>query len=63
MMNEPDVTLTVKRNELCDLMLACTCARFSSNDGGKKWAELHNKLEEILEQFDKENGIGYISAE
>ena len=49
--NEMTVTLKLKRIEVCDLLLACTCVSDAA-PGSKKWDELHDKLEKILDEFD-----------
>lgn len=55
MLNEMAMDIKLKRIEICDLMMACTCAEYSANDGGEKWARLHDKLEQMLDEFDAEN--------
>lgn len=49
--NDMTVTLKLKRIEVCDLLLACTCVSDAA-PGSKKWDELHDKLEKILDDFD-----------
>lgn len=54
-LNQKTVTVKLRRIDLCDLMLACTAI----NEGDpetKKWAELHDKLKEILSDFDAKHG-------
>lgn len=48
------VTLKLKRIEVCDLLIACNATYGAS--GAQKWADLHDKLEEILKQFDESKG-------
>lgn len=52
MRNNFKTTIEVKRIDICDLMLACLAAQEAANDGGKKWAELHDKLKKQLEELD-----------
>ena len=54
LLNEMTVTLKLKRIDICDLLIACTATYHSS--GAQKWADLHDKLEEILKQFDESKG-------
>ena len=54
MINNEDMTITLKRIEVCDLLLACTLADMSTEESNKKWANLHDKVEKLLEQFDRE---------
>ena len=49
--NEKTVTLKLKRIEVCDLMLACTIIKHS-NESTTKWGKLHDKLDDILREFD-----------
>ena len=53
MYNDKDVTLTLKRIEICDLLLACTNAYYHASNKAKKWDELHEKLFAILNDFDE----------
>jgi hypothetical protein len=53
------LTLKISRLELCDLLIATTSvANALEKDGhtAKKWRDLHDKLEEQLNAFDKKNG-------
>ena len=54
-LNQKTVTVKIKRIELCDLLLACTVIS-DSNPEAKKWEALHDKLKQILEEFDRKNG-------
>ena len=45
--------LELTRIEVCDLLIACLAAKELSNDGGEKWTRLHEKLKDILTEFDK----------
>ena len=54
-LNLKTVSLKLKRIEVCDLMLACTVLS-DNNENTKKWNDLHDKLQEILKEFDKKQG-------
>lgn len=54
MNNYTDVKIELKRIEVCDLLLACLAAKELSNDGGKKWDRLHDKLKSTLEELDNQ---------
>lgn len=56
-LNEKTVTIKITRIELCDLLLACTALDNVTDENTKKWAKLHDKLEEILEDFDSNQKI------
>lgn len=56
MLNDMTVNVEIKRIELCDLLLATLAAQKCANDGGMKWMRLHDKLKNILDEFDKEQG-------
>ena len=56
MLNDMTVNVEVKRIELCDLLLATLAAQELANDSGEKWKRLHEKLKNILNDFDKEQG-------
>ena len=51
--NQKTVTLNLKRIDLCDLLLACTLISAQSN--AQKWDKLHDKLEQIIIDFDENN--------
>lgn len=53
MMNEMNVTLNLKRIEVCDLLLACLAAKDKANDSGKKWDRLHEEIKKQLHNFDQ----------
>lgn len=55
MTNELIVNVRIKRIDLCDLLLACTAVY--EDTGAKKWDQLHDKLQMILEQFDEKHEI------
>lgn len=55
-LNQKTVTLKLKRIEICDLLLACTSVSSALHDEGhsaEKWDALHDKLSQILADFDK----------
>ena len=52
-LNERTVTLKLKRIELCDLLMATTIIKHESN--ATKWGVLHDKLKQILDEFDEKN--------
>lgn len=54
MRNQFKTTVSITRGEICDLLIACTTTQFTANDGGKKWARLHNKLKQQLDDLDRE---------
>lgn len=56
MVNYQDYTITLKRIEICDLLLACLAAYDCSNDA-EKWLDLHKKLMMELNRIDAENHI------
>jgi len=59
-LNQKTVTLKIRRIDLCDLMLACTAIQTSAEtDGetGRKWAELHDRLKAVLDDFDQKHGF------
>lgn len=51
--NEKTVTLKLKRIEVCNLLIACTT--LSQGENRKHWKALHDKLIEILNDFDEKN--------
>ena len=53
--NEKTVSVKLKRIELCDLILATTSLKINTN--AEKWGKLHDKLREILDDFDKKHPI------
>ena len=50
-LNEKIITIKLKRIELCDLILATTS--LSHGENRTKWRILHDKLKEILDEFDE----------
>ena len=58
-LNNRTVTVTMKRIDLCNLMLLCTSAAQRMEAEGQmaqKWLTLHDKLKNALEAFDKKQG-------
>lgn len=58
-LNQKTVALKLKRIEICDLLLACTSVSTALHDEGRnaeKWDALHEKLNQILVDFDKTQG-------
>ncbi len=58
-LNQKTVTCKLKRIEVCNLLIACNAisnAMKNGEDKGKKWDELHDKLKQILDEFDKKQG-------
>ena len=51
--NERTVNVKISRIELCDLILATTSLKHSTE--AQKWGKLHDKLKEILNDFDEKN--------
>ena len=59
-LNQKTVTCKLKRIEVCDLLIACTAISSAvKEDGetGQKWDNLHDKLKQILDDFDKKQGF------
>lgn len=53
MRNGFKTTLQLRRTDICDLMIACTDAKQSSN-GAEKWDRLYDELKRQLEELDKQ---------
>lgn len=53
MPNEKIVTLKIKRGDLCNLILATTSLKHSTQ--AERWGILHDKLKQILNEFDEKN--------
>lgn len=51
--NEKTVPLKLKRIEVCNLMMACTA--LSQEENREHWKEIHDKLKQILKDFDDKN--------
>ena len=60
-LNQKTVTMKLKRRDVCDLLLACTAISQDAKENGcstpTKWDSLHDKLEAILDEFDKKQGF------
>lgn len=62
-LNAKNVTVKMRRIDLCDLIMACTEMSFLANaathdqEHTKKWDELHDKLDAILKAFDEKQGF------
>ena len=59
-LNEMAVTLTLKRIQVCDLMLALTIignAREQNGYRGNKWRKLHDEVRSQLDEFDEKQGF------
>lgn len=54
MTNYKDMEVTLKRIDVCDLLLACLAAEEASGTTEKdsKWSRLHEKLKAQLHDFD-----------
>lgn len=53
--NQRTMEITLKRIDVCDLLIACTV--ISNNSDSEKWRELHDKLAAQLDEFDKKCGF------
>lgn len=57
-LNEKDITVNMKRSDLCDLITACTVLHTASvlgpgtDEETTKWAKLNDKLNKILTDLD-----------
>lgn len=56
-MNELEMTLTLTRKDVCDLLLACLAADDAAGGNAKKWDKLHNNLKKQLNAFDEAHPI------
>ncbi len=54
MRNQFKTTINVTRADVCDLILACSAAKRSATDEGKKWMRLRAKLKEQLNELDEQ---------
>lgn len=52
MRNNFKTTITLRRIDICDLLIACLAAKRSASDEGKKWEKLHDLLYTQLEELD-----------
>lgn len=55
--NAKTVTVKIKRIDLCDLLLACTVLDDATPGDVSKWGKLHEKLKEILDDFDSKQNF------
>ena len=56
MINEMDVTITMKRSDVCNLLNACTSIEYLMQQTGNsagEWRLLHDHLMEALDAFDE----------
>ena len=51
------VKANLKRIEICDLLIACRVVDEATDKDNTKWAELHDKLKAILDEFDAKQGF------
>lgn len=51
-LNQKTMTVKLRRIDVCDLLLACSCADRNADDGSEKWKKLHDVLMKQLEAFD-----------
>lgn len=56
-LNQRTITAKLKRIDICDLLLACTVLDSKTDAETTKWAKLHDKLAEILDEFDSKQEI------
>lgn len=59
-MNERTVSVSMKRIDLCNLMLACSNTAYLLEQNGKpatKWNALHDQLKAALDAFDREQSM------
>lgn len=55
-LNKKTVTLKLNRIDICDLIIACTALNYATPEDVQKWANLHEKLKTILNEFDERFG-------
>ena len=55
--NEKTVTLKLKRIDVVDLLIATTTLTYDTK--AEKWGLLHDKLREILDDFDEKHPVEY----
>lgn len=51
------VKANLKRIDICDLLIACRVVDEATDENNTKWAELHDKLKAILDEFDAKQGF------
>lgn len=54
-LNEQEMTVTLRRIDVCNLLLALVEPEFS-NPRPNKWGRLHDELKKQLDMFDSERG-------
>lgn len=54
MRNGIETSINLRRIDICDLMMACTLAKQTANDVGKKWDKLHDLLKAQLGEMDRQ---------
>lgn len=54
MRNGIETSIKLRRIDICDLMMACTLAKQTENDCGKKWDKLHDLLKAKLDELDRQ---------
>lgn len=52
-LNQKTMTVKLRRTDVCDLLLACSCADRNAEDGGEKWKKLRDVLMDQLSAFDE----------
>lgn len=55
--NDFTYSVEITRSELCTLILGCTLLNKKSSQDTKKWIKLHDKLVEILHEFDEKRSF------
>ena len=55
--NQMTVKANLKRIDICDLLIACRVVDEATDKDNTKWAELHDKLKAILDEFDAKQGF------
>lgn len=53
--NEKTVTLKLKRIDVCNMITATTALKRET--GAERWGLLHDKLKQILDDFDEKNPV------
>ena len=54
MLNQKMISMELQRGDLCDMALALMLISQATPDA-KKWKVLHDKIKNVLHDFDKEN--------
>lgn len=58
--NEQTVTLKLKRIDVCNLLIATTSMKHSTNS--EHWGILHDKLKDIINEYDEKNFEKFMNA-